>query len=67
MKLQTGDKILTLSKNRLILLESIIGFGIGFLGGLVGLVLGSIRMPAMISVLKIQPRVAIGTNLAAHP
>ena len=60
-----SDRILTLSKNRLILLESIIGFGIGFLGGLVGLVLGSIRMPAMISVLKMQPRVAIGTNLAA--
>ena len=59
-----GDRILTLSKNRLILLESIIGFGIGFLGGLVGLVLGSIRMPAMISVLKMEPRVAIGTNLA---
>ncbi|MGA9843131.1 MAG: sulfite exporter TauE/SafE family protein, partial [Nitrososphaeraceae archaeon] len=37
----------------------------GFLGGLVRLVLGSIRMPAMISVLKMQPRVAIGTNLAA--
>jgi hypothetical protein len=60
-----GDRILNLSKNRLILLESVIGFGIGFLGGLVGLVLGSIRMPAMISVLKMEPRVAIGTNLAA--
>ncbi len=65
MKLQTSDKIFTDSKNRLILLESIIGFGIGFLGGLVGLVLGSIRMPAMISLLKMEPRVAIGTNLAA--
>lgn len=43
-----GDRILTHSKNRLILLKSIIGFGIGFLGGLLGLVLGSIRMPAMI-------------------
>ena len=60
-----GDRILNLSKNRLILLESIIGFGIGFLGGLVGLVLGSIRMPAMISILKMKPRVAVGTNLAA--
>jgi uncharacterized membrane protein YfcA len=45
--------------------ESIIGFGIGFVGGLVGLVLGSIRLPAMIAVLKMEPRVAIGTNLAA--
>lgn len=52
-------------KRRLIILESIIGFGIGFLGGLVGLVLGSIRMPAMISILKMEPRIAIGPNLAA--
>jgi len=48
-----------------IVIESVIGFGIGFLGGLVGLVLGSIRMPTMISILKMQPKVAIGTNLAA--
>ena len=52
-------------KRRLIILESIIGFGIGILGGLVGLVLGSIRMPAMISILKMEPRIAIGPNLAA--
>jgi uncharacterized protein len=45
--------------------ESAIGFGVGFLGGIVGLVLGSIRMPAMIAVLKMEPRVAVGTNLAA--
>lgn len=46
-------------------LESLMGFAIGFLGGLVGLVLGSIRMPAMISVLKMDPKVAVGTNLAS--
>jgi uncharacterized membrane protein YfcA len=63
--LGTNDRIITGSKNRLIILESLIGFGVGFLGGLVGLVLGSIRMPAMISVLKMEPRVAVGTNLAA--
>lgn len=48
-----------------IAVESLIGFGVGLLGGMVGLVLGSIRMPAMITVLKIPPRIAIGTNLAA--
>jgi uncharacterized protein len=48
-----------------IALESAIGFGVGFLGGLVGLILGSIRMPAMISMLKMEPRIAVGTNLAA--
>lgn len=46
-------------------IESLIGFGVGFVGGLVGLVLGSIRLPAMIGILKMEPRVAIGTNLAA--
>jgi uncharacterized membrane protein YfcA len=44
--------------------ESFIGFGIGFVGGLVGLIIGSIRLPAMISVLKMETKVAIGTNLA---
>ena len=60
-----SDRVLVHSKNRLILLESVIGFGIGFLGGLVGLVLGSIRMPAMISILRMNPSIAVGTNLAA--
>jgi uncharacterized protein len=61
-----SNRILDYSKNnRLVLLESIIGFRVEFLGGLVGLVLGSIRMPAMISILKMEPRVAVGTNLAA--
>jgi uncharacterized protein len=45
--------------------ESFIGFGIGFVGGLVGLIIGSIRLPAMIFVLKMETKVAIGTNLAA--
>src|SRR3712207_4396888 len=46
------------------LLQLSIGFGVGLLGGMVGLVLGSIRMPAMISILKLTPKVAVGTNLA---
>jgi uncharacterized protein len=45
--------------------ELLIGFGIGFVGGLVGLIIGSIRLPAMIFVLKMETKVAIGTNLAA--
>jgi uncharacterized protein len=59
------DGVVVRTKKRSIVLESIIGFGIGVLGGVVGLVLGSIRMPAMISILKMEPRVAVGTNLAA--
>ena len=60
-----GEKSFVNTRNRLIILESAIGFGIGVLGGLVGLVLGSIRIPAMISVLKMEPSAAVGTNLAA--
>ncbi len=48
-----------------IIKESVIGLGVGLLGGMVGLVLGSIRMPAMISILKLPTRIAIGTNLAS--
>ena len=51
--------------NKMIWTESIIGLAIGFLGGLVGLVLGSIRMPAMISIFKMNTKTAVGTNLAA--
>ena len=53
------------TKSNSTFIECCIGFGIGFLGGLVGLVLGSIRMPAMITVLKMEPKVAVGTNLSA--
>ncbi|MGC1134417.1 MAG: sulfite exporter TauE/SafE family protein [Nitrososphaeraceae archaeon] len=62
---ENSDRRSVYTQEELIILESIIGFGIGVLGGLVGLVLGSIRMLAMISVLKMEPRFAVGTNLAA--
>lgn len=45
-----------------ILIQSIIGFFIGILGGLVGLVLGSIGLPTMINLLKTEPKIAVGTN-----
>jgi len=46
-----------------ILLQSVISFLVGILGGLVGLVLGSIRLPAMIRILKTEPKIAVGTNM----
>ena len=46
-----------------IFLQSIISFLVGILGGLVGLVLGSIRLPAMIKILKTEPKIAVGTNM----
>ena len=44
--------------------ESVVGFGIGLIGGAVGLALGVLRMPALIHVLKMKPSLAAGTNLA---
>jgi uncharacterized membrane protein YfcA len=41
-----------------------IGLFVGFLGGLVGLILGSLRMPAMIRWLREPAARAVGTNLA---
>lgn len=43
--------------------EGGIGLGVGLLGGAVGLILGSIRLPALIRILRIDPRIAAGTNL----
>lgn len=43
--------------------EAGIGFGIGLLGSAVGLILGSIRLPALVRILKMDIRTAAGTNL----
>ena len=39
------------------------GAGIGLLGGIVGLILGSLRMPALIRVVREIPARAVGTNV----
>ena len=43
--------------------EAGIGLSVGLLGGAVGLILGSIRLPALVRILRIDPRIAAGTNL----
>ena len=45
------------------LLEAGVGLSVGLLGGAVGLILGSIRLPALIRILRVDPRIAAGTNL----
>lgn len=40
-----------------------VGLAVGVVGGAVGLILGSIRLPAMIRILRLDPRAAAGTNL----
>ena len=52
----------TFTRNRMAL-EAGIGLAVGLLGGAVGLILGSIRLPALIRILRVDPRIAAGTNL----
>lgn len=40
------------------------GLGIGVLGGVVGLILGTLRMPALLRLVGETPRRAVGTNVA---
>ena len=42
----------------------LIGFGVGLLGGFVGLILGSLRLPAMLKYMGMAPTKAVGTNSA---
>jgi len=41
-----------------------IAFAVGVLGGLVGLILGTLRLPAMVRWLGSSPKAAVGTNAA---
>jgi len=41
-----------------------VGFGIDLLGGFVGLILGSMRLPAMVRYVGVTPYAAVGTNAA---
>jgi uncharacterized membrane protein YfcA len=41
-----------------------VGFGVGLLGGFVGLILGSMRLPAMVKWVGMSPYAAVGTNAA---
>jgi uncharacterized protein len=52
------------STRALLLNAAAIGFGVGVLGGLVGLILGSLRLPAMVRWAGVGPYAAVGTNAA---
>ena len=41
----------------------VVGLATGVLGGAVGLIMGSLRLPALIRMLRMDPRMAVGTNL----
>jgi hypothetical protein len=48
----------------LFLNAALVGFGVGLLGGFVGLILGSLRLPAMVRWAGVGPYAAVGTNAA---
>lgn len=52
------------SRRSLLLNAALVGFGVGLLGGFVGLILGSLRLPAMVRWAGVRPYAAVGTNAA---
>jgi uncharacterized membrane protein YfcA len=52
------------TRRSLFLNAALIGLGVGLLGGLVGLILGSMRLPAMVKWAGVSPHAAVGTNAA---
>jgi uncharacterized membrane protein YfcA len=52
------------TQRELLLNAALIGFGVGMLGGFVGLILGSLRLPAMVRWAGVGPYAAVGTNAA---
>ena len=57
-----GYEVATFTGSRMAL-QAGVGLAVGLLGGAVGLILGSIRLPALIRILRVDPRIAAGTNL----
>jgi uncharacterized protein len=49
---------------QLLVNAAIVGLGVGLLGGFVGLILGSLRLPAMVKWAGVGPYAAVGTNAA---
>lgn len=48
----------------LVALEVVVGIVLGAMSGMVGLLLGSLRLPAMVRLARVEPAVAVGTNMA---
>jgi hypothetical protein len=52
------------SRRGLLVNAALVGFGVGLLGGFVGLILGSLRLPALVKYAGVTPYAAVGTNAA---
>jgi uncharacterized membrane protein YfcA len=53
-----------IGRRELLLNAAAVGFGVGVIGGIVGLILGSLRLPAMVRWVGVGPYEAVGTNAA---
>ncbi len=53
-----------MGRRELLLNAAAVGFGVGVIGGIVGLILGSLRLPAMVRWVGVGPYEAVGTNAA---
>jgi uncharacterized membrane protein YfcA len=51
------------SARKIIIMEVLIGLGLGALAAVTGLMLGSMRLPVMLKYLRIDPKVAVGSNM----
>lgn len=63
---QTADVTLagrTGGRVRFVLAQAALGAALGAISGVVGLLLGSLRLPAMVRLSGVSPRVAVGTNV----
>jgi uncharacterized membrane protein YfcA len=49
---------------RRVVVEVVIGLGLGALAAITGLMMGGLRLPMMIRYLRMDPKTAVGTNLA---
>lgn len=52
------------ARRGLLVNAALVGFAVGVLGGLVGLILGSLRLPALVKYAGVGPHAAVGTNAA---
>src|SRR4029453_6231959 len=52
------------TQRELLVNAAVVGFGVGVLGGFVGLILGSLRLPALVRWAGVSPYAAVGTNAA---
>jgi uncharacterized membrane protein YfcA len=59
-----GAAVAVPDRRSLLVNAALIGFGVGLLGGLVGLILGTLRLPALIRYAGVSPYAAVGTNAA---